>query len=314
MKASSSDQPPIAGPLGHVASDRHRKAGPARAASVYKDVRSLSRGLAIIEALGAAGWMKLGPLSAITGIDRTTVYRLVNTLEEDGYVTRRTEDGAVNLSRKLLNIGQNLNNEDLVAQVVLRHLWTLTQAIKWPSDFAVLSQGALRIVASTHNKSPMSIHRAMVGNTRPLFRSALGKAYLAALPEDELTEIMAIIGSGGGPDAADLRAVEPIRRSLAEVREAGFAAAVGTTEAKISAIALPVRQTNTVVGAINVIFFRGALTPEQAVEKYLSRMQATVAAIERELVEALAHAYVPPDSAESKHSSRDRNRRYGGRG
>lgn len=195
---------------------------------------------------------------------------------------------ASSLSRKLLNISQNLNNEDLVSQVVLRHLWTLTQSIKWPSDFAVLSQGALRIVASTHNQSPMSIHRAMVGNTRPLFRSALGKAYLAALPEEELTEIISLIASGGGPDATDLRAVELIRRSLAEVRETGFAAAVGTTKAKISAIALPVRQTNSVIGAINIIFFRGALTPEQTVEEYLAKMQATVAAIERELVEALA--------------------------
>lgn len=286
MTASSNVRPPLAGPFDHVISDRHGRTQPNRN-SVYKDVRSLSRGLRIIEALGAAGWMKLGLVSEATGIDRTTVYRLVNTLEEEGYVIRRTEDGAVNLSRKLLNISQNLNNDDLVSQVVLRHLSALTQLIKWPSDFAVISQGALRIVASTHSQSPMSIHRAMVGNTRPLFRSALGKAYLAALPEDELTEIMELVAAGGGPDAADLRASGRIRRTLAEVREAGFAVAVGTTEAKISAIALPVRQTSTVIGAINIIFFRGALTAEQAIQKHLGKMQATVAMIERELVEAL---------------------------
>lgn len=286
MKPLSNGHPFAVSPTAPATSERHGRPQPNRA-SVYKDVRSLSRGLRIIEALGAAGWMKLGLLSEATGIDRTTVYRLVNTLEEEGYVIRRTEDGAVNLSRKLLNISQNLNNDDLVSQIVLRHLSALTQSIKWPSDFAVLSQGALRIVASTHNQSPMSIHRAMVGNTRPLFRSALGKAYLAALPEDELAEIMELIASGGGPDAADLRGFERIRRVLAEVREAGFAVAIGTTEAKISAIALPVQQTNTVIGAINIIFFRGALTAEQAIEKHLGKMQATVAAIERELIEAL---------------------------
>lgn len=71
------------------------------------------------------------------------------------------------------------------------------------------------------------------------------------------------------------------------MREAGFAAAVGTTEAKISAIALPVRQTNTIIGAINIIFLRSALTLEQAIEKHLPKMQATVAVIEGELNEAL---------------------------
>lgn len=286
MKALSNGHPAAVNPIAPAISERHGSTQQNRV-SVYKDVRSLSRGLSLIEALGAVGWMKLGQLSDATGIDRTTVYRLVNTLEEDGYVIRRTEDGAISLSRKLLNISQNLNNDDLVSQVVLRHLSALTHSIKWPSDFAVLSQGALRIVASTHSQSPMSIHRAMVGNTRPLFRSALGKAYLAALPEDELAEILELIASGGGPDAADLRAFERIRRALAEVREAGFAAAVGTTEAKISAIALPVRQTNTIIGAINIIFLRSALTLEQAIEKHLPKMQATVAVIEGELNEAL---------------------------
>lgn len=286
MKALSNGHPAAVNPIAPAISERHGSTQENRV-SVYKDVRSLSRGLSLIEALGAVGWMKLGQLSEATGIDRTTVYRLVNTLEEDGYVIRRTEDGAISLSRKLLNISQNLNNDDLVSQVVLRHLSALTHSIKWPSDFAVLSQGALRIVASTHSQSPMSIHRAMVGNTRPLFRSALGKAYLAALPEDELAEILELIASGGGSDAADLRAFERIRRALAEVREAGFAAAVGTTEAKISAIALPVRQTNTIIGAINIIFLRSALTLEQAIEKHLPKMQATVAVIEGELNEAL---------------------------
>lgn len=267
------------------AQDGKARPQPKRGDNAYKDVRSLSRGLALIEALGASGWVKPGRLSAQTGIDRTTVYRLVSTLVDDGYVTRRPEDGAVGLSDKLLAISRNLRDNDLIAQLVFRHLSALTQVIKWPSDFAVLSQGALQIATSTHSQSPMSMHRAMVGNTRPLFRSALGKAFLAALPEDELAEVLDLVRSWDGPDAADAKAAETIRRSLIEVREAGYASAVGTTEAKFSAIALPIRRSGAVIGAINIIFFRRALSTEEAAEKYLARMSHTAAAIEAELDE-----------------------------
>lgn len=39
----------------------------------YKDVRSLGRGMRILEALGELGWVKLGTLSAYVEIDRSTV-------------------------------------------------------------------------------------------------------------------------------------------------------------------------------------------------------------------------------------------------
>ncbi|MBX3529444.1 MAG: helix-turn-helix domain-containing protein [Rhizobiaceae bacterium] len=271
----AADQPaPAAGP--------REAAAPARG-NAYKDVRSLSRGLAIIEALGQLGWAKLGKLSAFTGIDRTTTYRLVSTLIEEGYVVRREEDGAVALSSKLVTISQNLNDNDLVSQVVIRHLSALTRAIKWPSDFAVLSRGALRIAASTHSESPMSLHRAMVGNTRPLFRSALGKAYLAALPPGELDEVLMLVRGWDGADGVDAQAPAAIARSLAEVRQRGYAAAEGTTEAKFSAIALPLVHRTAVLGAVNVIFMRSALTPGEAAQRYLPRLSEAVGRIAADL-------------------------------
>lgn len=250
---------------------------------VYKDVRALQRGLTVMEALGQLGWTKLGKLAVHTGIDRTSLYRLVNTLVEAGYVVRRKEDGSVNLSRKLLHMTQNLRDSDLVAQIVVGHLTRLTQVIKWPSDFAVLSEGGLHIAASTHGMSPLSTHRAMIGNTRPLFRSALGKALTSALPSEELEELIASLAHMSGPDAADARAAGAIRRSAAEVREQGYAAAIGTIESNIGAIALPVCSGSRVLGAINIIFFASAMAPGEAADRYLGRLRETVAAIEAEL-------------------------------
>lgn len=254
----------------------------------YKDVRSLARGLAIIEALGTLGWVKLGRLSAYTGIDRTTVYRLVSTLAEAGYVARREEDGAVNLSWKLLQITGNLRGDDLTGQIVIKHLAQLTEAIKWPSDFATLTRGGLHIAVSTHAMSPMSLHRGMIGRKRPLLRTALGKALLSGMSEQELAQTLDITKRLGGEDGSDASSPYFVEQMLKEVRDKGYASAVGSTEAKISAIALPICISTGVVGAINIIFFRSALTPAEAADRYLDRLRACARATEAEISETLS--------------------------
>ncbi|GEO86941.1 hypothetical protein RNA01_38730 [Ciceribacter naphthalenivorans] len=56
----------------------------------------------------------------------------------------------------------------------------------------------------------------------------------------------------------------------------------------ISAIALPVRSRRRVVGAINIVFFRRALSPEEAARKYLDPLRDCVRRAEQALAERLA--------------------------
>ena len=50
------------------------------------NVRALSRGLNIMRLLNRVGAARVGEIALELGLPRTTVYRLLNTLEEDGYV------------------------------------------------------------------------------------------------------------------------------------------------------------------------------------------------------------------------------------
>jgi IclR family mhp operon transcriptional activator len=53
-------------------------------------VQGLSRGLAILHAINLSpeGWASIADLSAMTGLHRTTVRRLLETLQAEGYVRR----------------------------------------------------------------------------------------------------------------------------------------------------------------------------------------------------------------------------------
>lgn len=252
----------------------------------YKDSKSLERGLQIIEALSELGWAKMGQLSVAARIDRSSTYRLVNTLIRLGYVTRRTDDGAVALAPKFAYLADSLKDDDIVTQFAWPPLFELSKDILWPSDFAALEGGKVLIRLTTHRISPMSIHRGMAGKERFLIRSALGMAILSAMTAPELESSLAIVERLGGTNADDVRDHDTIMRLVEKVRERGYASSAGQTESKISAIALPVSgPDNRVAGAINIVFFRSALTTEQAADRYLEKLKFCVEKIERSLLD-----------------------------
>ncbi len=262
----------------------------------YKDVRSLMRGLQIVEALSELGWARIGKLSLAAKVERSSAYRIVHTLEQLGYVTRRTEDGAVALTTKFSELADGLRDADIVAQFAWPNMFELTRELLWPCDFASLEGGRVLIRLSTHRISPVSIHRGMIGKERLLTRSALGMAILSAMSADELESSLTIMERLGGPNAEHIRDRDAVRRLAETVRQRGYASAAGLTESKISAIALPVvAPDKSVAGAINIVFFRSVMTPELAAERYLDKLRTCVSRVERALKDWEERKHVASD-------------------
>jgi IclR family mhp operon transcriptional activator len=269
---------------------RRRREGPAANArpdpsnSPYKDVQSLARGFRIAEVLSEFGWVRIGELSALSGIERSSTYRLVKTLEQLGYVSRRAEDGAVALTPKFALLADSLKNDDIVSQFAWPSLFELTREVLWPCDFASFEGGKVLIRLTTHKISPMSIHRGMVGKERHLVRSALGLAILSAMADAEREEALAIVDRLGGPNAEDVRDRAALDQAIGAIREKGYASSAGQTEASISAIAMPVLSSEgRVAGAINIVFFRSVMTTEQAADRYLGKLRQCVEQVEQSL-------------------------------
>ncbi|MGO3890943.1 MAG: IclR family transcriptional regulator domain-containing protein [Paenalcaligenes sp.] len=252
-------------------------------ADIYPRVRALERGLELIGALSDLGWATPGELAKYTGIHRATVYRLLFTLEQAGYVYLRSGDGRYFLTKHFRRFADSVKDEDWVVQVIGPYMGRLLAQVQWPSDFATFTSGHLEIRESTHRFSPMSVNRAMVGKTRPLLRSAMGIAILSEVADESL-EQMLDLASLVQPDGVskDEMRHELLQRRI-EARRLGYAESSGGTEPNISAIAYPVCWRNRVLGAINIIFFRSAMTPAKAAERYLDALHKCVRDIESEL-------------------------------
>ena len=68
----------------------------------YKTVRGLTRGLMLLNMLNKLdGGASVGLLAELSGLHRTTVRRLLETLQEEGYVRRSPSDDSFRLTIKV---------------------------------------------------------------------------------------------------------------------------------------------------------------------------------------------------------------------
>ena len=251
----------------------------------YKANHSLAKGLSLLSELNTLGRARPAELARRCGIDRTTTYRLLETLEGLGYVERSASDGFYVLAVRVRELSDGLTEYDRVSRVVGEEFATLLPQVRWPSDLAVFDRGWMVIRESTHRFSPYSVHRQMVGKRRPLLDSSLGRAVLAGVSAAEAGRILDIAEAQGALTDPLPLAQERADRLREDFARRGYAWSIGGTDKRISAIGLPVSTGTGVPAAVNILFFTSALSIEEAAVHFLDSLRACVTQIETRLAQ-----------------------------
>lgn len=239
----------------------------------YKLVRALNRGIAVLQELNRVGSARPVDVAQAVGIDRTTAYRLLATLADAGLVRENGDTRAYVLTERVRGLSDGFTERDRMTQVVTAHLGALFQKVVWPTDFATFERGAMVIRETTHRFSPYSVHRAMIGQPRPLLTSALGRAALAgATPAGRRTMLEIAAGQRTLGDLQPHRLDETIERLLEGYARRGYAFSVGGSDSRISAIAVAVPNA-AAAAAVNLVFFSSAMRVEAAADRFLSPLK-----------------------------------------
>lgn len=255
----------------------------------YRHVQGLSRGLAILHAinLSANGWASIAELSATTGLHRTTVRRLLETLQAEGYVRRSVSDDSYRLNQKIRQLSDGFTDDEWISEVANPVLGELLQKVVWPSDLCTIDGDCMLVRETTHRFSPLSFHRAMIRQRMPVLFTSAGRAYLAFCSAEERQQILRLLVAGNDEQASFSRNSVLVEQMLEKVRRQGYATNDGewSQQQKIAAIAVPIRHKTQVLACINVVFLRKAMSTPEAAERYLPELQAAVRKIETRLDE-----------------------------
>lgn len=155
-------------------------------------VQSVKRVIDLLEALGNAGRaLNVRELSVQVALPRPTVYRLLQTLSSHGMVVA-TGGGFAIGPRVLWLAAQRLEQIELraVGRPVLLGLRDRTGET---AHMEVLEQGQVVYIDKVEPNGPLRMASA-IGKIMPAHSTALGKAMLAYLPEDKVTEILQTCG------------------------------------------------------------------------------------------------------------------------
>ena len=232
-------------------------------------VESLRRGLLILTEVNRSGGARPGEIAKALSLPRPTVYRLLETLEELGFVARSGSDDRIRVTIAARGLGDGYDSDVHFAQSGGPILRELSRRLIWPCDLVVYEDLAMVIQETTHAASPLSIDRAMIGRRLPILRSSCGRAFLAACPSEEAEKIIEHLRRRDDPE--DRPFLEPVLldRMLKETRARGYGIRHHENYIpKTSSIAVAVRRDNAALGCITVIWITSALPLSEAVAQF----------------------------------------------
>ncbi|WP_155956604.1 IclR family transcriptional regulator [Rhizobium sp. CF080] len=197
-------------------------------------------------------------LTALLSLPRTTIYRIVNTLQGHDMV-RRDDAGAYHLGRRLLSLASHVASgvsEIDLAAFAQPFLDKLSAEIGEGSKLSVIDQDGILVLAAAQGRRQYALTVAP-GQRMPIHAGAASKMLLAHLPPEELAAWLAKPLVAYTPKS--LTDPKRLMTELTRIKRLGWAQDRGENAPSIQAFAAPVRdRTGRVVAAISIPYLAGA--------------------------------------------------------
>jgi DNA-binding IclR family transcriptional regulator len=217
---------------------------------------TVERAISVLHALTeASGDLGTNEIARRTGINPSTVSRLLATLANDELVTRAVDTGRFRLGPRLVELGNAALARIDLRQLCRPHLEALTETTGETATLSVpYQQGTITV---DFVQSPSSVRSvAQVGRPSIAHATATGKVFLAhagSMPAEPMAPYTARTITDPGELAAQ---VDLIRRR-------GWAQAVGEREDDLNALAAPVLSaTEVLVGVVGLQGPAGRFRPK----------------------------------------------------
>lgn len=241
-------------------------------------IQSLDRGLLILEAVGRSTEpVSLGYLSTMLGIDRSSAFRLANTLKRRGFLATPSAGRDYVLGPSVWRLSRQYDWSKMLVTVAHEHLKALAAETKETVHLAVREGRNALFIDHVTGNHVIGVS-GQTGELVPLYCTAHGKALLSDFEERDLAGLF-----GGKALKAYTKNTIPGVRSLAKECEAIRARGFATDESEylegVRCLAAPIRDRGGVVIASIGISAPAARFPKERERELAGRVSAAAAHI-----------------------------------
>ena len=235
------------------------------------EVRSLVRGLEILKALNKAGSARPGLLARRVGLARPTVYRLLETLEEGGFVAKSASDERYRITERTGRFFARYDAAQEIDQSACTAFDEAARRCPWLLHLSTCENDAMVVRLASRSAIPLMPWRGYVGERLPLAGSSAGKVYLAACHDAQRGQLLDISLLDYATSEDDSSAPPAISISIALQRD-GYA-----------------------LGALTAVCVRSALNGQDATADLVSFLRTEAQAIAKQLSPATRVAVLRSD-------------------
>lgn len=184
-------------------------------------IQSLDKGLHLLETIELSNtpitlqqlWVKLK-------WDKATIYRLLTTLENRGYIHRDESTKGYRLGFKIFGLHNSLVSKLDLQQITKPHLFSLVRKTGESAHLAVPVGTSIVFIDRASGSESLSVS-TQIGRQEPMHCTALGKAFLAFIQKEELPKYL-----GNSLERYTERTIvnkNELKAELKKIREKGYA-------------------------------------------------------------------------------------------
>ena len=256
-------------------------------------VNSIVKAVRILDLLKSRGSLSYIEILKQNPLPKSTLFKILGTLETEELVRRDPDSGRYQLGVKLIEWGTGARSQLEIRKIALPFMQRLSEAVDCTIHLTVVSHGEILPIESFESGSttwPHHIFHGGVGIPAPLHATAAGKAILAFMSRDE---VEATIREKGLQKFTEntITDFERLDVALAEIRRCGYAVSYSEHYEMVRGVAAPIRDLDgKVFASLSALGIISRITPEW-VPEIASRVIAAADEISR------LFGYCPADAA-----------------
>jgi IclR family mhp operon transcriptional activator len=246
-----------------------------------RPIRALIRGLEALTVLNVRDGATVSEVAQEIRLPRTTVYRILETLANGGFVVRSSGDDRYRLTVRVRALSVGFDEEPWIRHIARPHLQQLGHEVVWPVSISTLSDRTMLIRDSTDRLSPLALERGLAGVRLPLLTSAPGHCHLAfSAPAERESILAALAQSGLEEDRRASSRAGDLAELFDQVRAHGHALTrrIRKLVEEIT-VAVPVLAKERVLATLSVRFISGSLPERLALDRLLPLLKQCAARI-----------------------------------
>jgi DNA-binding IclR family transcriptional regulator len=251
---------------------------------IKNPIQSADRIFGVLEALADTGSIGLMELSTRLSLHKSTVHRLLLSLICMGYV-KQEESGKYKLTFKLVELSAKVLSRVDITAIVHPLIADLANSCRETVHFVQrrgLDVFYLDKVAPVFPHESAIRMASQVGLARPLYCSAVGKAILAEMTDEEVTYVWNNSMIEKKTDYT-ITTLSEMQKELSMIRKSGYALDNEENELGVRCIAVCVRNHNGLPNnAISISAPAGRMTDDRIAE-LAADILSTKAAIQKDL-------------------------------